>query len=133
MDARTRDRYRRECVQPCKEIRYRATVSYSDLDSEQIGVVLGQSKQFIDNHDYYKIHLYYQELLYTSIEELNILKFETIVTGFGGLLSLYLGANLVNLSRAIVFLVRKISKNPTQHIIRKTAVYTKKHSNSSNL
>ncbi len=122
IDSRTRARYAKECEQPCKEIRYRTMVTYSDLDGGQIGGVLNHSIAFTEANDYYKIHLYYQELMYTSIMELDVLGFNSIVTGFGGLLSLYLGANLVNLSRAIVFFLRKATKKPTRRLKNRTVI-----------
>ncbi len=92
---------RKHCLVPCREIKYTATVSALDLIKDRVAEALGESADM--DMDFYKIHVYFPQKSSTDIEETSIVSFQSVVTGFGGLLSLYLSANLVNLTKALAY------------------------------
>ncbi len=92
-------RYR--CLIPCREIKYSATVSALDLIKDRVAEALGESPDA--DMDFYKIHIYFPQKICTEFSETCIVNFQSVVTGFGGLLSLYLSANLFNLTKALAY------------------------------
>ncbi len=99
---------RKHCLIPCREIKYSATVSALDLIKDRAAEALGESP--VADMDFYKIQVYFPQKISTNIEETSIVSFHSVVTGFGGLLSLYLSANLVNLIKAIAYAANFIWK-----------------------
>ncbi|KAF8782096.1 Kinesin-like protein KIF21A like protein [Argiope bruennichi] len=103
------------CPVPCKEIKYKITISRSKLNKEFIRLVKkAKSMKVIQGVlstvepefklDLLGVSVFYQDLSVTNVSETSIYSFEFLIANIGGSLGLFLGASFITFVEIVEFL-----------------------------
>ncbi len=81
-------------------------IHQSKLRSKQLAMRLGHSVSERKDREYYKIRMYFGILDYKVISEKPAMSAAALISALGGMLSLWLGLNIMNIIRAVAFLLQ---------------------------
>ncbi|RUS89854.1 hypothetical protein EGW08_002384 [Elysia chlorotica] len=100
------------CPQPCEETEYALSVSTSVWPSEKyedfLSTKLGQTNSLYTDtdieDDFTKIQIYYQDLIYTYIDQQKAYESMNLISDLGGQLGLWLGLSAITIGELCSFL-----------------------------
>ncbi|CAL1275778.1 unnamed protein product, partial [Larinioides sclopetarius] len=116
LDDISEEKVKCDCPEPCKEIKYRLTISRSELNKAFVRLVK-KAKSLKMVHgvlatvepkfrlDLLGVSVFYQDFSINSISETSIYSFEFLIANIGGSLGLFLGASFITFVEIIEFFV----------------------------
>lgn len=92
---------RRECGPLCSEWEYEVTMTYADLNRAWVKSVIGETNTEMN---YTLLTLYYPDIGYQEIQEVESINGENLIGQVGGLMGLWTGSSLISVVQLIFYL-----------------------------